>query len=120
MNEFVRELGGLTVFVLCAQFLISFRPKESYEKYFQLLLNLLILLLFLIPVRKLIFGTEGKWDLTASWKEFEGVYGTAAWDVPAWDESDDKALGNEDVGIPGIVIKDVEMEPVTLEESSEP
>lgn len=120
MNDFVRELGGLTVFVLCAQFLISFRPKESYEKYFQLLLNLLILLLFLIPVRKLIYGTEGSWDLTDSWKEFEDVYGTAAWDVPAWDETDDEALGNVDVSIPGIEIKDIEMEPVTLEETSEP
>ena len=120
MNEFVRELGGLTVFVLCAQFLISFRPKESYEKYFQVLLNLLILLLFLIPVKKLVFGTEGTWDLTASWKEFEGVYGTAAWDVPTWDESDEEAFVNEGVSIPGIEIKDVEMEPVTLEESSEP
>ena len=74
----------------------------------------------MIPVRKLIYGTEGAGDLTDSWKDFEDVYGTAAWDVLAWDETDDEALGNVDVSIPGIEIKDIEMEPVTLEETSEP
>lgn len=115
MSEFVRELGGLTVFVLCAQFLISFRPKESYEKYFQLLLNLLILLLFLMPVRKLIFGTEGVRDWTSFWREYEETFGAeeSTW---SWEEFEMGVEGDEDVSFPTIELESVEIETVTLEE----
>lgn len=44
------DLIRLAVFILCGQLFILLRPKEGYEKYFKLMINLMILLQFLLPV----------------------------------------------------------------------
>ena len=54
MNGLVRELGRLTIFMVCAQLIVCFRPKESYEKYLKLLMTGLILMQFLRPVQRLL------------------------------------------------------------------
>ena len=56
-KELLKVLGELTIFMLCAQTLLQFKPREDYDKYLRLLLNLLILLLLLEPLRTLFTGT---------------------------------------------------------------
>lgn len=51
-----RDLGRLAVFMICAQMIVCFRPRESYEKYLRLLMSALILLQFLTPVKRILTG----------------------------------------------------------------
>lgn len=64
----------LSVFLLCTEMLLSFCPKESYEKYFRVLIHLMLLLLFLLPVKEfLTSGTERDWyaEMEAFQKKLE-------------------------------------------------
>lgn len=71
MEGLVKELCKLTVFILCAQAIISVRPKECYEKYLKVLVNLLILLQFFMPLRNLLSGkqADAPWDGWAAIEE---------------------------------------------------
>lgn len=68
MQTFVRELGRIAIFMICAQLIVYFRPKESYEKYLKLLMNLLILLQFLTPIKA--FFERGVGDAQAELMRF--------------------------------------------------
>lgn len=63
IRELLKELGGLTIFMTCAQLLVYFRPKESYEKYLKLLMSALILLQFLTPIQRLFTGRSSGIEL---------------------------------------------------------
>ena len=55
----VNKMIQMAIFVFGSQLLIYFRPREAYEKYFRLLVNLMIMLLFVVPmVGFLSNGTE--------------------------------------------------------------
>ena len=45
----LQEIGRIAVFIICAQTLLHFRAKESYEKYIKLLISMMVLLLLLKP-----------------------------------------------------------------------
>ena len=66
----MRELVKLTVFTLCARGIAYLRPRQSYEKYFQLLMSMLILLLFLKPVAG-FFGASLTVDFESFQSQFE-------------------------------------------------
>ncbi len=74
----IRQMG---VFMICAQALIYFKPKGSYEKYLKLLVSAMILVQLLSPVAALLSGKEGQ-----SLEERIGYYsnsfeqGLGAWD----------------------------------------
>lgn len=53
----IRQMG---VFMICAQALIHFKPKGSYEKYLKLLVSAMILVQILSPVAALLSGGEGQ------------------------------------------------------------
>ena len=53
----IRQMG---VFMICAQALIYFKPKGSYEKYLKLLVSAMILVQLLSPVAALLAGKEGQ------------------------------------------------------------
>lgn len=55
----LKEIGRVAVFIICAQTLLHFRAKESYEKYIKLLISMMVLLLLLKPFLNGGFGTEG-------------------------------------------------------------
>lgn len=114
MNVLLRELGRLTIFMVCAQLIVCFRPKESYEKYLKLLMTGLILLQFFRPVQRLLSmettDLEGAlWEFQERFYELEGEdwmqEEAGAWDengMPkgAWDENSlPKEEGDED-GLP--------------------
>ena len=54
----LREIGRVAVFIICAQTLLHFRAKESYEKYIKLLISMMVLMLLLKPFFIFFFGTE--------------------------------------------------------------
>ncbi len=53
----IRQIG---VFMICAQALIYFKPKGSYEKYLKLLVSAMILVQLLSPVATLLSGKEAQ------------------------------------------------------------
>lgn len=53
----IRQMG---VFMICAQALIYFKPKGSYEKYLKLLVSAMILVQLLSPMAALLSGKEGQ------------------------------------------------------------
>lgn len=69
-GEFLESLGKLTVFVICAQMLVYFRPKRVYEKYLRLLMNLLILMQLLLPIGNFLRGGT-ELDLRAQYEAFQ-------------------------------------------------
>ena len=46
-------------FSICAQTVVHFRPKESYDKYLKLLLSVMLLLQLLQPVLNVLGGGDG-------------------------------------------------------------
>ena len=90
MNGLVRELGRLTIFMVCAQLIVCFRPKESYEKYLKLLMTGLILMQFLRPVQRLLSmdttDLEGAlWEFQERFYEQEGE-ALRQEETVSWDE----------------------------------
>ena len=69
-GDFLEAIGKLTVFVICAQILVYFRPKQVYEKYMKLLMNLLILLQLMLPIGNLLRGGS-ELDLRAKYESFQ-------------------------------------------------
>lgn len=53
----IRQMG---VFMICAQALIYFKPKGSYEKYLKLLVSAMILVQLLGPVQALLSDGAGQ------------------------------------------------------------
>ena len=52
MQWLYHVIGQVGIFLICAQTLIHFRPRESYEKYLKLLLSVMLLIQLLQPDRK--------------------------------------------------------------------
>ncbi len=49
----LEKIGQLAVFLICAQTLVHFRAKESYEKYMKLLVSMMLLILLVEPIMNL-------------------------------------------------------------------
>lgn len=58
-RQFMEGLIQMTVFIICAQTLMHLKPRETYEKYLKLIVNMLLLLQMLVPVREVIMGVTG-------------------------------------------------------------
>lgn len=69
MHQLLENLVKLSVFIVCAQMLVHFRPGQAYEKYLKLIMNLLIVLQILLPLRLLLRG-DGQQEIQAMTKEF--------------------------------------------------
>lgn len=61
MNPLLVKIGQLAIFLICAQTLVHFRPKESYEKYIKLLISMMLLILLVEPIMNLL-GNDGRGD----------------------------------------------------------
>lgn len=59
MNMFLREIGQVAIFLICAQTLLHFRANDSYEKYIKLLISMILLLLLAEPFLNLLTIEEG-------------------------------------------------------------
>ncbi len=54
-----RAICRTGVFMICAQAIVHFRPKEAYEKYLKLIVSVMILLQLFQPFGGLFTGGEG-------------------------------------------------------------
>jgi len=61
MSALLEKIGQMAVFLICAQTLMHFRPKDSYEKYIKLLVSMMLLILLVEPVMDL-FGKGNTGD----------------------------------------------------------
>ena len=59
MQWLYRAIGQVGIFLICAQTVVHFRPKESYDKYLKLLLSVMLLLQLLQPVLTVLGGGDG-------------------------------------------------------------
>ena len=56
MQWLYHVIGQVGIFLICAQTLIHFRPRESYEKYLKLLLSVMLLIQLLQPLLTVLRG----------------------------------------------------------------
>ena len=61
MQWLYRVIGQAGIFLICAQTVVHFRPKESYDKYLKLLLSVMLLLQLMQPVFT-VFGGGEVWN----------------------------------------------------------
>lgn len=57
-TEFFRIICQMGIFMLCAQSIVHFRPRGSYEKYLKVLVGIMLLLQLLAPVGSLLFKRD--------------------------------------------------------------
>lgn len=70
MEEFKTAVGQIATFMICAQAITHFKPKESYGKYLRVLLSVMILVQIFQPFCKLFWGVSGQ-ELYAGVEDFQ-------------------------------------------------
>lgn len=77
----LRTICRIGIFMICAQAIIQFRPREVYEKYLKLLVGVMILIQLFLPLGSFLFG-GGMEETLAGLERFrtrmEGELETAA------------------------------------------
>ena len=58
-NSLFQSICRMGIFMICAQAVIHFRPKEAYEKYLRLLVSVMVLIQVFLPVGRFFLG-DGK------------------------------------------------------------
>lgn len=79
-SGFFRAICQAGIFMICAQAVVHFRPKGAYEKYFKLLVSVMVLIQIFQPISRLFAGGV-KQDLE----------GRAAWFAQQMEESMEQA-----------------------------
>lgn len=69
-SDLFRSICQVGVFMICAQAIVHFRPKGSYEKYLKVLVSVMILIQIFLPISRL-FSKDIQTDVTAMVREFE-------------------------------------------------
>ncbi len=77
------------IFMICAQAVVHFRPKESYEKYLKLLVSVIVLIQVFLPIGSFLLG-DGRQNAARALEQFgqelEQGLEDAAGDAAAADE----------------------------------
>ena len=77
------------IFMICAQAVVHFRPKESYEKYLKLLVSVIVLIQVFLPIGSFLLG-DGRQNAARALEQFgrelEQSLEDAAGDAAAADE----------------------------------
>lgn len=58
LHSFFTAICKVGIFMICAQAVLHFSPKASYEKYLKLLVGVMVLIQLFLPVFSLVFGGE--------------------------------------------------------------
>lgn len=69
-SDLFRSICQVGVFMICAQAIVHFRPKGSYEKYLKVLVSVMILIQIFLPISRL-FSKDIQTNVTAMVREFE-------------------------------------------------
>lgn len=60
MEFMLDKIGRMAIFLVCAQTILHFRAKASYEKYIKLLVSMMLLLLLAEPLLEIMQEGSGK------------------------------------------------------------
>lgn len=55
-NILFQTICRIGIFMICAQAIIHFRPRETYEKYLKLLVSVMIMIQLFLPVGSFLLG----------------------------------------------------------------
>lgn len=69
-NELNTGIAQIATFMICAQAIAHFRPRESYAKYLRMLLSVMILVQIFQPFCSLFLGV-GSMELATAVEEFQ-------------------------------------------------
>lgn len=88
-NTLFQAICRMGIFMICAQAVVHFRPKESYEKYLKLLVSVIVLIQVFLPIGSFLLG-EGRQNAAKALEQFgrelEQGLEDAAGDAAAADE----------------------------------
>jgi hypothetical protein len=112
----LRTICRVGIFMICAQTIVNFRPKGSYEKYLRLLMGGMILIQLLTPVVKL-FGDDTGFE--AQLAEFDerlemGIYNFTSEAAEAEDKITDVMSDNPETDTDINIEIDTGIEPVEI------
>ena len=93
MQWLYRVIGQAGIFLICAQTVVHFRPKESYDKYLKLLLSVMLLLQLLQPVLNAFGGGDG-WNAQEQVAGFTEELQTVLTRASEQAEQSQKEIGN--------------------------
>lgn len=68
-NSLFQAICRVGIFMICAQAVVHFRPKESYEKYLKLLVSVMVLIQVFLPIGSFLLG-EGRLDAANAMEQF--------------------------------------------------
>lgn len=69
-NEWNAGIAQIATFMICAQAIAHFRPRESYGKYLRMLISVMILVQIFQPFCSLFFGVSSQ-EMTMAVAEFQ-------------------------------------------------
>lgn len=88
-NTLFQAICRMGIFMICAQAVVHFRPKESYEKYLKLLVSVIVLIQVFLPIGSFLLG-DGRQNAARALEQFgqelEQGLEDAAGDAAAADE----------------------------------
>lgn len=67
---FMESICKTGIFIICAQVLVHFRPKASYEKYLKMLVSAMILVQLFVPIGEL-FAESNEQNFAENVAQFE-------------------------------------------------
>lgn len=70
---FFQAICKMGIFMICAQTIVHFRPKESYEKYCKLLVGMMVLLLLMIPLTGFLLGEDSRLSVSVV-EEYQRIF----------------------------------------------
>lgn len=59
-NTLFQAICRVGIFMICAQAVVHFRPKEAYEKYLKLLVSVMVLIQIFLPIGGILLGKGGQ------------------------------------------------------------
>ena len=70
MDSFFDSICKVGVFVICAQAMVHFKPREVYEKYLRYLVSIMVLIQLFVPLGSFLLG-EGNEKMMYALSQFE-------------------------------------------------
>lgn len=70
LHSFFQAICRVGIFMICAQAIMHFKAKESYEKYLKLLVSTMILIQLFLPIGNLLAG-KGELQAESALEEFK-------------------------------------------------
>jgi len=69
-DDFFDSVCRVGIFVMCAQTIVHFKPREVYEKYLRYLVSVMVLIQLFLPLGGFLFG-GGNVAIDKALKQFE-------------------------------------------------